>query len=139
MTEICAAMGLTNLTEIEVFLEINHRNYKAYKEGFANIPGLTLIEYDKSERCNWQYIVIEVGDEYPLSRDELMDHLHSKNIRARRYFWPGCHRMEPYHSLQPNAGMMLPVTTEIADRILVLPTGSAINASIISEICKSIS
>ncbi|MDA3799799.1 MAG: hypothetical protein PF692_12045 [Kiritimatiellae bacterium] len=49
------------------------------------------------------------------------------NVRAGRYFWPGCHKMEPYCSLQPNAGMMLPVKEEVAKRLLVFPTGSSLN------------
>ncbi|MBT8042906.1 MAG: aminotransferase class I/II-fold pyridoxal phosphate-dependent enzyme [Kiritimatiellales bacterium] len=139
MNEICAAMGLTNLKDLCEFLQINKRNYEAYKEGFQNISGLKLIEFDESEHCNRQYIVVEVLDEYPLSRDKLMEKLHAQNIRVRRYFWPGCHRMEPYKSLQPNAGMMLPVTETIADRILVFPTGTAIDTNMVSKImaeCK---
>jgi dTDP-4-amino-4,6-dideoxygalactose transaminase len=134
MTEICAAMGLTNLEGLDEFVGINKRNYDAYKEGLAKIPGLSLIEFNEAEKCNWQYIVVEVGNDHPLSRDELLEKLHAQNIRARRYFWPGCHRMEPYRSLQPNAGMMLPVTEEVARRILVLPTGTAINTDMVGMI-----
>jgi dTDP-4-amino-4,6-dideoxygalactose transaminase len=134
MTEICAAMGLTNLEDLDLFLEINKRNYNAYKQGFNKINGLDLITFNESEKCNWQYVVVEVGDSYPLSRDELMEKLHEQNIRVRRYFWPGCHRMEPYSSLHPTAGMMLPVTEEIANRILVLPTGTSIDEKSIQTI-----
>lgn len=139
MAEINAAMGLTNLEEIDSFLEINKRNYNTYKEGLADISGLKLIEFNENEKCNRQYIVIEVGNDFPLSRDELMEKLHEQNIRARRYFWPGCHRMEPYRSLQPNAGAMLPATEKVADRILVFPTGTAITPDMVGqiiEVCK---
>ena len=40
--------------------------------------------------------------------------LHAENVIARRYFYPGCHRMEPYKSLFPNAGLVLPETEKIA-------------------------
>lgn len=139
MSEICAAMGLTNLEEIDTFLKINHRNYEAYKNELSGVDGLKLIQFNEDEKCNRQYIVIEVGESYPLSRNELMEKLHTNDIRARRYFWPGCHRMEPYRSLQPDAAAGLPVTEEISSRILVLPTGSSVNpqtAEHIVEICK---
>ena len=138
MSEVCAAMGLTNLEEIDHFIAINKRNYNAYKAGIAKIDGLKLIEFNETEKCNRQYIVVEVTEEYPLNRDALMEKLRAHNIRARRYFWPGCHRMEPYRSLQPNAGMMLPITEAIADHILVLPTGTAVNEETISTICNHI-
>ncbi|WP_372846452.1 DegT/DnrJ/EryC1/StrS family aminotransferase [Pontiella sp.] len=138
MTEICAAMGLTNLEGLDEFVGINQRNYEVYRDGLSKIPGLSLIEFNEAEKCNWQYIVVEVGNDHPLSRDELMEKLHAQNIRARRYFWPGCHRMEPYRSLQPNAGMMLPITEAVAERLLVLPTGTGVDKITIDLICRSI-
>lgn len=135
MPEVSAAMGLTNLESLDEFVAVNKSNYEAYKQGLANIPGLNLIEFDETEKCNWQYIVVEVGDDYPLTRDELMEKLHAHNIRARRYFWPGCHRMEPYVTLQPNVSILLPVTKEIADRILVFPTGTSIDEKTVASIC----
>ncbi|MDF7825666.1 DegT/DnrJ/EryC1/StrS family aminotransferase [Pontiellaceae bacterium B12227] len=137
MSEICAAMGLVNLEELASVLETNKRNYHAYKTGLDTTPGLTLIEFNENEKCNRQYVVVEVGADYPMTRDELMEQLHAHNIRARRYFWPGCHRMEPYRSLQPNAGMMLPITEEIAERILVLPTGTVVDAKMIERVLNT--
>jgi len=134
MSEVCAAMGLVNLDHLEEFMEINKRNYFIYKMLLEGIKGLRMIEFDEAEKCNWQYVVLEIGDEYPSSRDELIEKLHSKSVRARRYFWPGCHKMEPYRSLQPNAGMMLPVTEQVAERIVVLPTGTAVGEKEIREI-----
>jgi dTDP-4-amino-4,6-dideoxygalactose transaminase len=123
MTEPCAAMGLTNLESIDEFVATNRRNYQAYREGLADIPGLKLLTYDEAERNNYQYIVVEIGEGYPVSRDELMRILHAENIRARRYFWPGCHLMKPYGDLYPHAGLLLPYTKDVAERVIVLPTG----------------
>jgi len=131
MTEICAAMGLTNLESIDDFIRINRHNYNIYREALSKVAGIRLMEFNETERCNWQYIVVEVDDNYPLTRDELMQELHKQGILARRYFWPGCHCMEPYRTRQPNAGKMLPVTQHLAERILVLPTGSSIDESMI--------
>ena len=43
-----------------------------------------------------------------LSRDELQRVLWAENVLARRYFFPGCHRMEPYRSLFPDAARAPP-------------------------------
>lgn len=135
MSEISAAMGLVNLDSLDEFLLGNKRNYEAYKARLAGIRGLKLIEFDEVEKCNRQYMVVEVGDDYPLSRDELVEKLQEANVIARKYFWPGCHRMEPYKTLKPDAGKILPVTENVADRIVVLPTGTAVNKEIIDQIC----
>ena len=139
MTEVCAAMGLTNLQSIDRFREINDRNYAAYEQGFSEIEGLNIIRGSGEGSPDWQsankqYVVVDVDPEFPLSRDELMQRLHSENVLVRRYFWPGCHRMEPYSSLQPDARGSLPVTEAVLDRILLFPTGSAINPEMIRRV-----
>jgi dTDP-4-amino-4,6-dideoxygalactose transaminase len=125
MTEIAAAMGATNLEDMDSFVAVNMRNYVCYREGIARIDGLTLLEYNTVESNNFQYIVVEVGSDFPVSRDRIVDALHAENILARKYFWPGCHNMEPYRSCYPHAGLVLPNTNRVAERVVVLPTGSA--------------
>jgi dTDP-4-amino-4,6-dideoxygalactose transaminase len=139
MTEVCAAMGLTSLEAVDDLIAVNRRNYGAYCDNLRGLTGISIIQYNPAERNNFQYIVVEVDPEKsPLSRDELVAVLHMENVLARKYFWPGCHRMEPYRSLQPNASMLLPKTEEIAKRILLLPTGQTINSQIIETICRII-
>lgn len=70
----------------------------------------------------------------PLTRDELVAVLQAENVLARRYFWPGVHRMERYRSLQPNAAMLLPHTERVAARVLILPTGQAVDAAAVETI-----
>lgn len=136
MTEVCAAMGLTSLECIEEIIATNLRNYKAYYEGLRGLPGISLIEYSPTESNNYQYIVIEIDSNMsPLNRDELVNVLRADNVLARKYFWPCCHRMEPYRSYFPHAGILLPETERIAGRVIVLPTGTSISLSNIEVIC----
>ncbi|MGE3310681.1 MAG: aminotransferase class I/II-fold pyridoxal phosphate-dependent enzyme [Limisphaerales bacterium] len=136
MTEVCAAMGLTSLEGLDDLVEVNRRNYHAYVQALAGVPSVSLLKYDESERCNFQYIVIELDpDTAGLTRDELVAVLHAENVIARRYFWPGCHRMEPYRSYFPHAGLLLPRTERMSERVIVLPTGTAISAADIDVLC----
>lgn len=136
MSEVAAAMGLTNLESLDQFVVINQRNYGLYREGLAGVPGVSLISHETSERCNYQYIVVELNEaEAGLSRDELLKVLQAERVLARRYFWPGCHRMEPYLSHFPHAALLLPQTEKVAGRVLVLPTGTAIGPQEIAGVC----
>jgi dTDP-4-amino-4,6-dideoxygalactose transaminase len=134
MTEVVAAMGLTNLQEIDDVLEINRSNYEAYQKRLGAIDGLRVLRYTGLERFNFQYIVIEIGANFPATRNDITRVLNAENIFARKYFWPGCHNMMPYRELQPNAGLLLPGTEEVAERLVVLPTGTAISADHIETI-----
>jgi dTDP-4-amino-4,6-dideoxygalactose transaminase len=127
LTEIAAAMGLTNLEDLDDFVGRNRRNYHCYRDSIASIPGLSLLEYNEAERNNYQYVVMEVAPYFPVSRDRIVEVLHAENVLARKYFWPGCHNMEPYRSCYPHAGLVLPNTTRVAASVIVLPTGSAMH------------
>ncbi|HTU19598.1 MAG TPA: aminotransferase class I/II-fold pyridoxal phosphate-dependent enzyme [Gemmataceae bacterium] len=135
MTEASAAMGLTNFDSLDDFVAVNRRNYEAYTNVLGEVPGLSLLTYNRSERNNYQYIVVEVDAErFGLDRDELVSVLHAENVLARRYFYPGVHRMEPYRSFFPHTGLLLPETEWLAARVFLLPTGQNIDEKTIGTI-----
>lgn len=139
MTEVAAAMGLTSLESLDEFIAVNRGNYEQYRENLSGVPGVRLLEYDESERLNYQYVVVEVEEGAAgLSRDEMVRLLWAENVFARRYFYPGCHRMEPYRTRYPRAGLMLPVTERLAGRVMTLPTGTAVGGEQIATICRII-
>lgn len=139
MNEMCAAMGLTSLESIDQFIAVNRNNYYAYRDGLAGIPGVSVMAYNESERCNYQYLVLEIDEALTgLSRDQLMHVLWSENVLARRYFYPGCHHMEPYKSYFPHANLLLPATERLAQRVLLLPTGTSVKEKGIDSICQVI-
>jgi dTDP-4-amino-4,6-dideoxygalactose transaminase len=97
---------------------------------------LAQMPYNAAERGNYQYVVVEVDEaKAGLARDEIVRVLHAENVLARKYFWPGCHRMEPYRSLYPYASMFLPETERVAARVIVLPTGAAMSEADIGQVC----
>lgn len=139
MSEISAAMGLTNLESLDEFIDINRRNYHRYRDELAGLAGVRLMPYNEREACNFQYVVVEIDEsKTAVSRDQLMHVLWAEKILARRYFYPGCHRMEPYRSYFPDAGKLLPETEQLATRVLVLPTGTSISGEQISTVCELI-
>ena len=139
MNEISAAMGLTGLESLAEVVATNRRHYLRYREALRDLRGVRMLSYPEQETCNYQYIVLEVDEAVTgLSRDTLMRVLWAENVLARRYFYPGCHRMEPYVSSIPRAGLSLPETEALAQRVLVLPTGTAVGSEAIDTICQII-
>jgi len=136
MNEISAAMGLTNLEAMQAIIETNKKNYEHYRDQLRDIPGVKLVEYSPAEKNNYQYVVIEVDPSIcRRGRDDLVEALHAENIIARKYFWPGCHRMEPYKSLFPDAYLTLSETERVSANVIVLPTGQQIVDSDLKRIC----
>lgn len=139
MSEVSAAMGLTGLESLDEFIAVNARNHRTYREELEGIPGISVMRYDETERSNYQYVVLEVDERLTgVSRDRLVDILWAENVMARRYFYPGCHMMEPYRTLYPDAGVRLEHTEQLVQRVLSLPTGTAVGEAEIRAICSII-
>jgi dTDP-4-amino-4,6-dideoxygalactose transaminase len=136
MSELAAALGLTSLESFDAFVDINRRHYAEYRDQLHDIPGVTLVTYDERERCNYQYVALEVDPAAArLSRDQLQHVLMAENILARRYFFPGCHRLPPY-STRTHAP--LPATERLASRVLCLPSGSGLRREDIATVATII-
>jgi dTDP-4-amino-4,6-dideoxygalactose transaminase len=139
MTEVCAAMGLTSLEGIDGVIKINRENWIQYSRNLEGLSGVKLLEYDQRQRSNFQYIVLEIDPlQCGIERDWFIEILQSENVAARRYFYPGVHRMEPYRSYFPHSGLLLPKTEALAGKVLILPTGTAVGCSEIQSICEII-
>jgi dTDP-4-amino-4,6-dideoxygalactose transaminase len=139
MNEISAAMGLTLLDDLEEITAVNQKNYNLYRRLLASLPGISLVSYNVTEHNNYQYIILEFDPEHAgLSRDQLNDILWAENIRSRRYFYPGVHRMEPYRSSFPAFSGQLPVTERLVHCLMALPNGTSIRESDIESICNLI-
>lgn len=138
MVEVAAAMGLVNMDVIDNVIDANKKNYKAYQNGLAGLPGIKVLTFDELEHNNYQYIVISIGEDCPVSRDSLIEVLHAENIRARKYFWPGCHNMKPYKELYPHAGLLLPTTKVVADQVIVMPTGTTMSVEMVNQVTSVI-
>lgn len=137
MSEVAAAMGLTGLESLDDFIRANRDNYGHYRRGLHGVRGVRLVEYDERERCNYQYVVLELDEAAAgVSRDTLVEVLHAENVVARRYFHPGVHRMEPYRSHFPHAGLVLPETERLAARVISLPTGTSVGEREVETVCS---
>jgi dTDP-4-amino-4,6-dideoxygalactose transaminase len=137
MSELAAAVGLSSLENMAEFVTANDRNYRCYRQALAGVPGIGVLAYDEREQNNYQYAVLEVDEsESPLTRDQWLQVLHAENVLARRYFYPGVHRMEPYRTLDSAVPSRLPVTEAVLKRVLVLPTGTAVQPDDIAVIGK---
>src|SRR6185503_7603314 len=124
-----------SLESLDHFVAVNRRNYELYRAELETLPGVRVYQFDEAEKNNYQYVVFEVDEALAgISRDELLEVLWAEGVRARRYFYPGCHRMEPYRTLYPDAEGMLPETERLTQQTLLLPNGETIGPDEIATI-----
>ena len=134
MSELHAAIGLTNFTDLQSNFEKSLTIRKLYAKLLSNVAQLKMLKF--SNPSNNHYVVFLVQQNSEISRDQLTEILVAENILARRYFYPGCHRMQPYKDSHTN--YLLPETEKLAQSTIVLPAGANIEADDIEKICMVI-
>jgi len=139
MSEIHAAMGIACFKTIGEIIEVNHQHYLHYRKRLSGLSGIRFFNYDKTKDTNYQYVVIEIDSKLArITRDHLMEHLHNKHIYARRYFYPGCHRMAPYGTEAYGDKAIMPQTDLLCERTMLLPTGTGITEADVGRVCDEI-
>ena len=82
MTNLQAAMGLAQLEQLEGFITVKERNYKAYKEALDGKKNMTIINFREGIRTNyWFYSICFKDDDG--SRDALIKKLSDAKIQSR--------------------------------------------------------
>lgn len=138
MNEFQAALGLLQLKHVDTAIERRGEIDHYYREALASTPGITCLPIPTDTRRNFAYFVILIGKDYPLDRDTLYEKLRSKNIWARRYFYPLISNMPMYRGQPSAAAGNLPIATTTAERILCLPIYPDLADDTIDMICRTI-
>jgi dTDP-4-amino-4,6-dideoxygalactose transaminase len=121
MSEISAAFGLLQLNYIDQALERRKAIESRYREGLADVSGISLLPMPLETEGNASYFPILIDNDYPLDRDTLYQSMKSSGINGRRYFYPLISDMPMYRGLPSARTEELPAATSIASRVICLP------------------
>jgi dTDP-4-amino-4,6-dideoxygalactose transaminase len=134
MHEASAAMGLTSLEALDRVFAVNRANFAEYARCLGGLAGVSLVMPDETSEWNAHYVVVRVDPKASLTRDQLMRVLQADGVLARRYYYPGCHRLGAYAD-QPGGHAPMPVTEALAEEVLVLPTGTQMEPGAVANVC----
>lgn len=95
MTNLQAALGLAQLEQLETFIQTKAENYKQYKEMIEEIPGLTILDFNKDIRSNHWFYALYIDEKYALTRDEIITYLSTKKVQVRPV-WGLISEQNPY-------------------------------------------
>ncbi|HJV35054.1 DegT/DnrJ/EryC1/StrS aminotransferase family protein [Geomonas sp.] len=130
MTNICAAIGLAQLEQADVFLAKKREIAGWYREGLAGIPVEIHQESPDVRHSYWMVslLVPESGQ-----RDPLMQHLAEAGIETRPLFYP-------VHTMPMYAGKFQrhPVAENLGWRGINLPSWPELGREKVDKVCRSI-
>jgi aminotransferase in exopolysaccharide biosynthesis len=136
MLNIQAALGVSQIDELEKFIEIKKRNYEHYQKRLAGTSGIRLLPFSSEIRPNyWFYSLLIDKAKYGFDRDELMNKLLGANVQCRPV-WKLTSDQKPYVSA---LSFNVIKAKEYEKTILNIPCSTNLKEEQIERICEIIS
>ena len=135
MLNLQAALGTSQIDQLESFIETKIKNYKIYKEELEKIEGLEILPFVEGIRANhWFYSLKIDKKKYGIGRDELLQKLVDAGIQTRP-IWGLIHQQKPYSACQ---NYKIEKALYYYDRILNLPCSSNLTEKEVYQVIEKI-
>jgi len=135
ITDIQAALGISQLKKLDEFIRARCRVVKWYEEELKNIKGIILPQELKNIYSSWHIYVIRTVDS--MLRDKLMEYLKENGVGVN-FHYPAVYS-HPYYRNIGYKNFKLPKTEIYQNSCLTLPCYPALNrlnACLISRLIK---
>ena len=119
MTDMQAAVGIVQLGRLPEIVARRREIAAEYAQRIAGIQGLRIVTDPEYGTSNFQSLWVEVGDDFPLTREQLLEALAAADVSARRGIM-AAHR-QPAYADRDTGTVRLPATEHLTDNTLILP------------------
>lgn len=135
MLNLQAALGTSQIDQLESFIETKIKNYEIYKEELEKIEGLEILPFVEGIRANhWFYSLKIDKEKYGIGRDELLQKLVDVGIQTRP-IWGLIHQQKAYSTYQ---SYEIEKALYYYDRILNLPCSSNLTEKEVYQVIEKI-
>ena len=135
MLNLQAALGTSQIDQLESFIETKIKNYNIYKEELEKIEGLEILPFVEGIRANhWFYSLKIDKEKYGIGRDELLQKLVDAGIQTRP-IWGLIHQQKPYSTCQ---SYEIEKALYYYNRILNLPCSSNLTEKEVYQVIEKI-
>lgn len=136
MTDLQAAVGIVQVGRLAAIVAKRREVAAIYTEALGDVEAIRVVRDPAWGTTNYQSLWIELSPEFPLSRDELLEHLALSDISARRGIMAS-HRQPAYRD-RDTGSADLSVTELLTDRTLILPLFHQITSREIERVVSCI-
>jgi aminotransferase in exopolysaccharide biosynthesis len=135
MPNLQAALGVSQIKELERFIAIKTENLARYAEGLSSADGLRLLPFRAGVRANRWFYALEVDEAvFGISRDALLRALNARGVQCRPV-WRLCHRQKPYKNARRHR---IRQAARYEKTVLNLPCSTNLRPEDIAYICDAI-
>ena len=122
MPSLNAALGLAQISKINIFLKAKRRLFNEYSKNFKQLIGVTIFQEGKNLKSNYWLQTLILDKRYKYLKNELLNYCYKKKIFLRPT-WKLISSLKPYKKKQK---MDLSGARDIADRVINLPSSQSL-------------
>lgn len=135
MLNIQAALGVSQMDELESFVKTKISNYELYRQKLSAVNGIQILPFRQDTRANhWFYSLLIDARILGMNRDELMKRLIGEGIQCRPV-WKLIHTLEPYKQYEAYRIEDAPF---YESHILNVPCSTSLKNEDVEYVCKKI-
>lgn len=117
LTDMAAAMGRVQLSRLDEFFNARHHQFERYDEALKDLPLILPPRAAKGDVHSFHLYIIQLKDEAPINRDELIKILKAHNIGTSVHYRP-LHQMTYWSKI---AKGNFPVADAFFERCVSIP------------------
>ena len=135
MSDLTAALGHSQFDRIDELINGRRQAANELNDRFADVDGVRPHTPPEAGTHVYQLYTIELAE--GISRDHVIETLEKDNISSKVYWDPAAHETE-YYTRTKNESPELPVTEDIASRVLSLPMHPNLSTTEIERIADAV-
>ena len=136
MNEFSAAMGICNLRHINEEINKRKKVVELYRDLLSDLPGIKLNKVDSDTKSNYAYFPVVIDEKKSgYTRNEMCDYLKTKNIIARKYFYPLTNSFDCFHNQFDVSST--PIALHISKRVMTLPLFADMTEEEVRRVCSA--
>jgi dTDP-4-amino-4,6-dideoxygalactose transaminase len=120
MTDICAAILLEQLKKADTITNKRISNAEYLSKELKEVPGIKIPFVGTDQKHVFHQYTLKIGDDFKLTRDELMEYLNKKGIGSAVYYPLPLHLCEHFRKFGYREGDF-PVAEKLSKQVISLP------------------
>jgi len=138
LTDLHAALGIPQLEKLQQLTDARRRNAEWLSKGLDGVTGLTVPAVLPGREHVWHQYTILVGDDAPVTRDELAAKLTEKGIGNGIYYPKLVFDYDCYRDNPQVIASDVPVAKKVAEQALSLPVHPKLTEAELETIVSSV-
>jgi perosamine synthetase len=120
MTDIQAALGMSQLKKIDRFIDLRKKYVEMYNDAFKEMPQLTSPYQSEIGTSSWHLYIIKLKlEQLTVGRKEIFEALQKENIGVNVHYIPV--HLQPYYQERGYTRGLCPEAEKLYDEIITLP------------------